>query len=166
MVPESELAEPPSTLSPIPMPFKELPEITLFRAAKIVGVKALTEIPLRFPSANCPETSVPIKLPCTVKLLKLLKFPPLLMPSRKCPEIRLRAAAVAPPMMSGPPPLLAMIIPSPDPAAAVPEGLVPIKFPSMWQLEIPMLTSKPMSQWLMTRPLRHRLRGEHRNFQL
>src|SRR5262249_36761347 len=80
---------------------------------------------------SVPATSVPIKLPCTV-----LPEPfPSPTPEPIFPEIKLRASGVVPPTVQfdgvpQKPKSMPPIAPEPFPNAIVPDGSVPMKFPS------------------------------------
>ena len=115
------------------MPYCALPEIK-FRYALPAPPTVLPDAPApmpmptpTLPMAAVPARLVPMRLPWI--WLPVEPAPPMLMPSLALPEIRLRAAAVVPPIT-----LLAELsstMPQALPAAAVPVALVPMKLPSM-----------------------------------
>ena len=90
-------------------------------------VAPLTEraAPPKFGTARLPVTSVPMKLP-SITLGALLANVPIAIPPT-FPEIRLRSAAVVPPMRSFSPMIK---LPSVLGSAIVPVGSVPIKHPT------------------------------------
>ena len=101
---------------------------------------------LSLPRLVSPSRAVPIMLPSTRLVVAFT-----LTPSPSLPEIRLRSARVAPPMMLFDP--VEMAIPaSPLPRSRVPEASVPTKLPAT-RLLLPLILMPTLKALLTTSPL-------------